>query len=71
MSELPQDVRLALPKLVISGSTYSENPAYRMVIINGQVFREGDKVATDLNLEQIRPKSAVLNYKGQLYQLAY
>jgi general secretion pathway protein B len=71
LPELPQDARLALPKLVVSGSTYSDNPAYRMVIINGQVFREGDKLANDLNLEQIRPKAAVLNYKGQLYQLGY
>ncbi len=71
LAELPADARLALPKLVISGSTYSDSPAYRMLVINGQVFREGEKVATDLLLERIRPKSAVLNYKGQRYTVAY
>lgn len=71
LAELPADTRLALPKLVISGSTYSDNPAYRMLVINGQVFREGEKVATDLLLERIRPKSAVLNYKGQRYAVGY
>lgn len=71
LAELPADARLALPKLVISGSTYSDNPAHRMLVINGQVFREGDKVATDLLLERIRLKSAVLNYKGQRYAMAY
>lgn len=71
LNELPADVRQGLPKLTISGATYSDNPAWRMLIINGQVFHEGERPAADLQLEQIRPKSAVLNYRGQRYQLGY
>ena len=71
LADLPADVRLAMPKIVISGSTYADNPAYRMLIINGQVFHEGEKLATDLQLEQIGPKSAVLNYRGQRYSVGY
>ena len=71
LSELPADVRLALPKLVISGSTYSDTPAYRMVIINGQVFHEGEKVAADMVLQQIKPNAMVLDYKGQRYSMPY
>ena len=71
ISELPADVRQTLPKVVISGSTYSDNPAYRMLIINGEVFREGEKPAADLQLEQIRAKAAVLNFKGLRYSVAY
>ena len=68
---LPASVRAALPPLAISGSTYSDNPAHRMLIINGQVYREGDSPTPELKLEQIRPKSAVLNYKGSTYVLNY
>ena len=71
LSDLSADIRLALPKLVISGSTYSHNPAHRMLIINGQVFHEGDKTAPDLELERIKPKTAVFNFKGQRYSMAY
>ena len=71
LSELPADVRLALPKLVISGSTYSDTPAYRMVIINGQVFHEGEKIAADTVLQQIKPNIMVLDYKGQRYSMPY
>ncbi|MBC7610002.1 MAG: general secretion pathway protein GspB [Polaromonas sp.] len=71
LAELPAEIRLTMPKLVISGATYADNPAYRMLIINGQVFHEGEKIAADLLLEQIRPKSAVLNFKGQRYSLGY
>lgn len=71
VGELPADVQRSLPKVVISGSTYSDSPAYRMLIINGGVFREGEKPAPDLQLEQIRPKAAVLNFKGLRYSVAY
>ena len=71
ISELPADIRQTLPKVVISGSTYSDNQSLRMLIINGEVFREGEKPAPDLQLEQIRAKSAVMNYKGLRYSVAY
>ena len=71
IGELPADIRQTLPKVVISGSTYSDNPAYRMLIINGEVFREGEKPVPDLQLEQIRAKAAVLNFKGLRYSVAY
>ncbi|MFM9901879.1 MAG: general secretion pathway protein GspB [Polaromonas sp.] len=68
---LPANVRSALPPLVVSGSTYSDNPAYRMLIINGQVYREGEFPAPELKLEQIKQKSALLRYKGSTYLLPY
>lgn len=71
LNELPESVRQALPKLVISGSIYSETAAHRMLIINGQVFREGEKPAPNLTLEQIKPKTAVFNFKGQRYSVGY
>ena len=71
VNELAAEVRQTLPKVVISGSTYSDNRALRMLIINGEVFREGEIPAPDLQLEQIRAKAAVLNFKGLRYAVAY
>ena len=71
VNDLPADVRQSLPKLAISGATYSDNPAFRMVIINGQVVREGERPLADLALLQIRPKSVVLEFRGQTYSVAY
>lgn len=70
-SELPENIRQALPKLAISGSIYSETAAHRMLIINGQVFHEGEKPAPGLELEQIKPKTAIFNFKGQRYSMGY
>ena len=71
VNELAAEVRQTLPKVVISGSTYSDNRALRMLIINGEVFREGERPAPGLQLEQIGSKSAVLNFKGLRYAVAY
>ena len=71
LAELPEEVRRELPPLVIGGAMYSENPANRMLIVNGQLFHEGDKLAAGLQLEQIKLKSAVLRLKGYRYGITY
>ena len=68
LSELPESTRRELPKLVISGSVYSDDPASRFVMINGEALREGAKLDTDLVLEQIRPRELVLRFKSQRYR---
>ena len=70
-AELPEEIRRDLPKLVIGGSSYSGDAASRMVMINGQVFHEGDRLAPDLVLERIRLKSAVLAFKGWRYEVLF
>lgn len=70
-NELAPEIRAVLPKLVIGGATYSENAAYRTLIINGQVFQEREKPTPDLEVEQIRAKTVVLNFKGHRFWLAY
>ena len=71
LNELPDHIRRELPKLTIGGSTYSENPASRFLIVNGQLFREKDTLARHLSLEEIKLKDAVLKYKGYRYEITY
>lgn len=71
VAELPDTVRLELPRLVVGGSSYSTNPALRMLMINGQMYQEKDQPAPNLQLEQIRQGSAVLKYKGYRYKITY
>lgn len=62
--DLPADVQQALPKFSISGGVYSDNIAQRMLIVNGQVFSEGSEVAPGVVLEQVRPKTVLLKFRG-------
>ena len=70
-AELPDEIRRALPTLAIGGAMYSEHAASRMLIINGQVFHERDKLAPNLTLVQIRLKTAVLDFRGYRYSVSY
>ena len=70
-AELPDDIRRQLPALAVGGSMYSPTPKDRLVIINGQVLHEGDRIAPDIVVERIRLKAAVLAFKGYRYLLAF
>lgn len=68
-SALPEATRASLPRLAWSGVVYAELPAQRLLVVNGQVAREGDEIAPGLTLEQIRPRSAVLRWRGQRFEM--
>lgn len=59
------------PPVKVSGSSYSLNPAHRMLIANGKVVHEGQEIEPGLKLETVGPRSAVLNHRGTLYNITY
>ncbi|MCB2022642.1 MAG: general secretion pathway protein GspB, partial [Burkholderiaceae bacterium] len=69
LAELPDDVRRQVPALKLGGLVYSAAPASRMVLVNGDVQREGSTVAPGLTLERINPKSAVFALRGQRFEV--
>ena len=71
LAELPDEVRRELPTIAVGGSIYSKSAANRMLVINGQVFHEGDELAPGLVLDQIKQKAAVLKIKGYRYEIGY
>lgn len=68
-TELSPELQRQMPPLVPSGSVWSDQPASRFVLINGQVVREGDTVAPGLVLERLQPKAALLRWRGLLIEL--
>jgi general secretion pathway protein B len=71
LNDLPPTLRAQMPHLAVGGAIYSDVPSGRMLILNGQVYHEGDHPAPDTLLEQIHLKSAVLNYRGTRYEITY
>ena len=71
MRDLPEDVRRALPAITVSGSTWSNDSASRMLMIGGQIYHEGDSVAPGVALERIKPHAAVLAFRGYRYELTF
>lgn len=69
--QLPPEIRAQLPQLTIGGSIYSANPASRSLIVNGQLFRERDRLTQDLSLEEIKLKAAVFSFRGYRFEVLY
>ena len=69
LAELPEALRREVQPLNLGGSVYAEQPPLRIVIINGQVFHEGDKPLPALQVQQIRLKSVVLSVRGQRFEV--
>jgi general secretion pathway protein B len=64
---LPPDA----PKLTITGGVYSASKAQRMLIVNGTVVAEGADLGSGVTLEEIKPKTAVLRFRGARYTVGY
>ena len=64
-ASLPETARAAMPVLAWSGAVHAAHADQRLVVVNGQVAREGDTLAPGLQLLQIRPKSVLLRWQGQ------
>jgi general secretion pathway protein B len=71
LAELAPDLRAQVPTLTVGGAMYSQDAANRMLIVNGQLLREGDQPAPGVVLERIQLKSAVLSVRGTRFEIAY
>ena len=69
VANLPPAVRDQLPNLQLAGITYSSNPKYRMVIVNGQVLHEGESAGPGLVLERIENARTIWAFRGYRYAL--
>ncbi len=69
--ELPVALRQALPPLPVTGSIWSPIPGDRMLILAGEVKREGDRITPELELISIGQRAAVLRFRDQAFRLPY
>ncbi len=71
LSELPDEIRRQIPALTINGSVYSDNPAQRLLVVNGQVQSQGGQMGSTLKLEEIGVKSSVFSFSGTRFKVPH
>ncbi len=71
LGELAEGIRRQIPQLSITGLVYSEIPGQRMLIVNNQVLMQGTLAAPEVQLEEIRARSAVFSFRGTRFQVAH
>ncbi len=71
LKDLPDALRTQIPPLSISGVVYSDNPAQRLLLLNGQILTQGSRAAEDLVLDEIHPRSSDFTFKGTRFKLSH
>jgi general secretion pathway protein B len=71
LKDLPDALRAQIPPLAISGVVYSDNPAQRLLLINGQVLTQGSRAGEDLVLDEIYPRSSDFTFRGTRFKLSH
>ncbi|MEZ5454557.1 MAG: general secretion pathway protein GspB [Lysobacteraceae bacterium] len=65
VDQLPAAERAALPPLKVSMHVYSDDPAKRAVLIDGQRHHEGEWIAEGILLKEIRRDGSLLDVRGR------
>jgi general secretion pathway protein B len=71
LGELPEDIRRQIPAMGITGAVYSENPAQRLLLVNGQVLGQGSLAASDVLLVEIGSKYSEFSFRGTRFRVAH
>jgi len=62
--QLPGGLQSEIPPLTIAFHAYATRPADRRVMINGEMLRQGETLASGLRVDEITPDGVILGYKG-------
>ena len=69
LNELPSSVRQKLPDFSLSVFLYADEPASRMVRVNGSMMKEGQYLTTGLKLEEIIPDGVIFSYLDYRFRI--
>ena len=69
LAELPGPVRAQLPKLLVSGHVWSEEPSLRLLSVDDRLLREGGEAAPGVSLQEITPAGAVFVFRGWRFRV--
>lgn len=69
MRELPDDLRASIPEIKMTVHSYNEKTQSRFVVINNNMFREGQSIRGDLKVDQITQSGVILSHQGHRFFL--
>lgn len=69
LKELPASLRTQIPRFSFAGHTYSQDPDQRMIIINNNISREGDRIDLNTRLKEITWEGVIIDFKGIQFRI--
>jgi len=71
LKDLPSSIQQSLPAFAISVSVYSDDPASRMVKVDGQMLQEGQYLAEGIKLEEIATDGVMFSYQNYRFRVGF
>lgn len=69
LGQLPAEIQKDLKDVSISGHIYSDQPAARIVTINGGLMHEGDSFAPGVKIDEITMSGIICTYRGYRFRI--
>lgn len=69
IDDLPAQTTAGLPELSVDLHIYADDPAKRVVFINGRQYQRGSVLVEGPTVEEINREGAVLSYRGRRFLL--
>jgi general secretion pathway protein B len=69
LQDLPPQVQAEIPKMQFAGHAYALVPSQRMIIVNGKIMREGDRVDAKTKLAEITWEGVIIDRDGLRVQI--
>jgi len=63
--DLPADVKRSIPKLALSVVSYAADPQKRFVMVESEIYYEGEEMTENLIIESITPDGPIVTWRGQ------
>jgi len=67
--DLPADVKRSIPKLSLSVVSYAANPQKRFVMVDSEIYYEGEEMTENLIIEAITPDGPIVTWRGHEFLL--
>lgn len=69
LQDLSPQAQAEIPKMQFAGHAYASAPSQRMIIINGKIMREGDRVDAMTRLAEITWEGVIIDRNGIRFQV--
>ncbi len=69
LKDLPYTLQKGIPELKFAGHTYSKIPSQRMIIINNNILKEGDKIDNNTHLKEITWEGVIIDHKNNTFRV--
>jgi len=67
--DLPADVKRSIPKLALSVVSYAADPQKRFVMVESEIYYEGEEMTENLIIESITPDGPIVTWRGHEFLL--